>query len=986
MQFVNLHSHTDYSALDGFSQIKDIVTRVKQIGQTAIAITDHGNLSGCYKFYTECKKNGIKPILGIEFYAVDNYESKDKPYHLTVLAKNNSGWKKLLKLNKIANKNFYYKPRISMTDLILNKEGLIVLSGCIFGIAARNIKEDNNQLSIDLCLKFKKEFGDDFYIEVMDHKLDFQQVVNPKLRAIAKGLEIKTVCTNDSHYTVKEDFVYQDYLVCDNLKQSVKDERDFGLKVPEFYIKDVPDLYCTKEEIETSVEIADKCNVEIKFNGFLLPKPYDLNFIDLVKTGLKNRGLEDLPQEYRERLNYEYTVIKDANLIGYFMVVQDYVNWAKTNGILVGPGRGSVGGSLVAYSLGIHDVDPIKHKLLFSRFYNAGRSGSLPDIDIDFPESKIELVKAYVQEKYGKERTAQIGTFSYLHKKSALKLVCRVLGIEFDVANRYSSIIEDVTAHERLKMSDNMYKDICEKSEKFEGLSVHNSVHAAGIIISPIDLDEIIPLRINRDNGLYVSEWDMKDIEKVGLVKFDFLSLNTLDVIQDTLSQVEISLESIPMDDKETFNSINTTNNVGIFQLSSDGISKTANEMKVESIDDIAVVVALYRPGPINSGMNTMYIDRKIGKEPVTYLTPLLEKVLKDTYGIFVFQEQTTEAAMVLAGFSENEADNLRKAIGKKIPELMDEQKDKFIKGCQKNNIDNAEKIWGEIEEFSGYGFNRSHSVEYGYITYYTAYLKTHYPSQFMAALLNNNYTDSAKLSKYLDECSKLGIEVIPPSVTKGSYDFIAHKNKIIFGFKGINGIGEKTARELYKNSYSSLEDFFVKFKPSSDIAVALTEAGVFDEFGYNRASILSSISDIIKYNKVKRNPKLRSLFNNEGIKIRISDELDERVLANKEYDRLNTYLVYNPLKKMDLLCPEEFSETMFFEGYISNITERVTKKSKETMATLDVITKLGKIQCLVFPKMYRKNKGNIAIYTYVAIDGRYDGKVIVSSIWRKNV
>ena len=991
-KFVNLHGHSEYSALDGFTTITRLVSRVKEIEQPAIALTEHGNMNGHYKFYNACVKEGIKPILGIEAYITPEYEKYPPPHHITLLAKNNEGWKNLLKLYRISNENFYYKPRISFQDLFDRKNGIICLSGCPSGIASKHIRQNNVQHAKGLLQKFHAEFKDDFYIELMDHNLDFQKEINHNLRELSKELGIKRVGTNDYHYASKSDAKYQDYLTIDSLKTTIHDtERRIGLTESEFYIKKRSEMFLNDDELDTTLEIADKCNVDLSTKGFLLPHIEDQEgkITELINAGLTKYNLWD-NVEYMSRLREEFKIIKEADLTGYFLVVQDYIDFARKQGILVGPGRGSVGGSILAYLIGIHTVDPIKHKLLFSRFYNAGRKGSLPDVDTDFPEKRIGEVREYVRQKYGHEKVSHIGTYTYLKDKSALKLVCRVLGVDFGIANRYSMIVEDKNRTEDLKTKDENFRNIVEISEHFKGVATHSSIHAAGMIISPVDLDEIIPLRINDKNGLFVSSWDMHDVEDVGLVKFDFLSLSTLDVIEDTLKLINITIDDIPTDDAETFHAISNKSNTGIFQLSSDGISQIANRMKVESIDDIAVVVALYRPGPINSGLHEKYIKRKNGLETVEYAHPLLATVLDDTYGIFVYQEQIIQTVMVLAGFSETEADLLRKAIGKKLPELMEEQKSKFLDGCKKNNVDVkvASKLWEEIQEFAEYSFNRAHSVEYGYITYYTAYLKTHYPAEFMSALLNNNYSNNAKLSVYLKECENMMIEVTPPSIMNGGYDFTAKDGKIIFGLKGISGIGEKTAKAIYEQKYTSFEDFCIKATPGSDTIVAMAEAGVFDEFQYNRNQIIQSANNISKAMKEKKkvtNKRARMLFDvKPNFNISNIEELPNSILAQKEYNRLNVHLVYNPLRGINLDTPDVLEGAIFIEAYIVKVNEHVTKK-KATMGMLILETGLGQIEAVVFPRKYSEVTHILRPGTFIAINGIVnEGKIHIKECWRK--
>lgn len=1259
---INLHAHSEYSSLDGFSQIDKIVERVKQLGQSAIALTDHGNLNGAYKFYNACKKADIKPILGNEMYICPEYTDV-KPNHITLLAYNNEGWRNLLKLHKISYLHKYYKPRINIKDLEIHSAGLIVLSGCPSGLMSKNIRDNKLQEAIEWMQTLKRIFKDNFYIEIMEHGIPFQKDLNKTLRELSRKYNIPKVFTVDCHYLKREDATFQDYLLCDQLKTNIYDTtRTLKHEVSEFYIKTAEETSAEPDEIMNTIKIADQCNVEIKSQKWLLSQIENSTeiFAQLINEGIEKRGIprNDI---YMSRLREEYKTIIEANLVGYLLTVYDYIHYAKENDILVGPGRGSVGGCLTAYLIGIHDVDPIKHNLLFSRFYNAGRSASLPDIDIDFPEKHVDTIRQYVKNKYGQEKVAHIGTNTYLQPKGAVKLICRVLGIDFKQSNLYSATIEDTAATEALAQSDSVFADIMTKAKNFENLAVYNSIHAAGIIISPIDLETIVPLRVNEDNGLYVTGWDMEDIEGIGLVKFDFLSLGTLDVISDALKLANIKLEDIPTDNQETFDLISKTRNVGIFQLSSEGISKVANEMKVQSIDDIAVVVALYRPGPMASDLHNIYISRKMGTSPIYYDHPLLESVLKETYGLIVFQEQVTQIAMVLAKITEKEADNLRKAIGKKIPELMKEQKELFINGCKTNNIDIsvADKLWKEMEVFASYAFNRcidgdcyinrdnythgrrytiaemydlknnprkykktsqesiskkyrrcgygkaknliqeriftddikdiiyqgtrlvykitlengktinvtknhkfptsngikvvqdlisnsdflfclgqyelnktlyntskngapqyrgygksynqegfpegkenpgyvdgnyaelqkriqelsnvkqcqicnkehkrlehhhinklrynnspqnimklcpschkkedykigrkkkfskgilselskivsiecigekpvydiemnnephnllvndiatcnSHATEYAYITYYTAYLKAHYPVQFMAAILNNSYNKPDKLSTYLLECQKMGIKVIPPSLVRGNYDFRVDQDEIVYGLKGVKGISEKTAQEIYQQKYESFSDFVYKYKPSKDLIIFLAESGALDEFGYKRNQIIQSAGSIIEQIKRDRkDSKTKSLFGKlKEIYIPVVEESAEVDLATKEYERLGTYLVYNPLRGVTLSTPDLLEGEIFIEGFITKIETRITKK-KNTIAIISFMTHLGPIEALLLPQLFLEQKDNIKQNSYVSISGNYEDKLIVHKIWKKEV
>jgi len=973
---INLHGHSEYSSLDGFCKVSEIPLRAKELNQSAIALTDHGNLNGIYKFYKACKKNDIKPILGEEFYLCDDVSKKNFIYHITLLAKNYDGWKNLLSLHKISFQNIYYKPRIDLKSLKEHSQGLICLSGCLRGMLPQAILKSS--IPEESLGYFTSVFKDDFYVEIMNHGLKDQQRVNSVLRELCDKYKLKKVVTNDYHYLRQEDHELQDILLCDQIKSTLDDPKRLKLSTPEFYIKSQEDLInIEQDEIDNTELIAGQCKVTLKKHDFLIPESEDAQdiFVSQITQGIKDR-FGELPENYTQRLRTEYEVITKANLIPYFLIVSDYVNWAKSKGILVGTGRGSVGGCLIAYLLNIHDLDPIKHNLLFSRFYNPGRKNSLPDIDVDFPLKHIDSIINYLISKYGKDNVANIGTYTSLDIKGAIKLLCRTMGIDFETSNKFSKYLDSPEETKLECAKNSLFKDLYEKAQSFLNLIMYSSIHAAGIVISSKSLDSMIPIRFVGDRQ--VSSWAMDDIEEIGLVKYDILHLNTLDIIEDVLLSQGLKIKDIPLDDKQTFDLINYTNNVGIFQLSSMGISSLANQMKVESIDDISLVVALYRPGPISSNFHNIYINRKFNREPVTYLHPKLEPILKSTLGVLIYQEQIIAICQQLGGFSEIEADSVRKAMGKKIPELMKKYEKLFIEGCDKNQIDKgiAQKIWSQMDEFAGYGFNLSHSTAYAYITYYTSYLKSHYPVEFMTSLLNNNFGNQEKLSLYLKECKRLKIEVIPPSVN-GNCDFSIKDDKIIFGLKGVKGMGEKTGLEIVKQKYSTFTEFCIKVRPSSDIIVTLAEAGAFDEFDLNRNLFIDSALDISQQikNIPKESIKVRTLFKIEHkIILKDKDELDFYDLAEREYNRLGVYLRYNPLETKDIsdFTPERLSNYIAIGGFLHTIEEKITKKGQK-MGIGKFMTELGEMEVIFFPKTYLEKRNLIRPNNFLNLQGKYD-------------
>lgn len=994
--FVNLHGHTEYSSLDGFCQISKLVKRVAELEQPALAITDHGNINGAYKFYNECVKHGIKPILGAEMYLCENAKYRDKNNHITLLAQNQIGWNNLVELNKIASHQVYYKPRIDLDNIREYSEGIICLSGCMQGMCCQALLEGDMDAARKHLEYLQEVFKDRLFIEIMNHGMDDQIKLNKSLRRISKELGIQRVVTNDYHYISKSDARYQDILLCDQMKKDLDDPNRMKFPADEFYVKTREEIDATEEEKDTTLEIANSCEIKFERSRFYLPtKPTDYEYlIELVQKGIEEKQISksDYDNLYAPRIREELRIIKEAGLMGYFLTVADYVNYAKDNNILVGPGRGSAGGCLISYLLKITDIDPIKHNLLFSRFYNEGRKGSLPDIDIDFPENSIDKVIDYVVQKYGQDHVAHIGTFMRLQLRGAIKLVCRVLKVDFSKANYYGKICEDPKTVESLIKEDKQFKEVYETAQHFVDLSTHRSIHAAGIVISDTPIKEVCPTIYDKKEDKYVTAWDMRDVENSGLVKFDFLSLTTLDIIQDTIEQVNLDIRDIPLDDKKAFDLITLSNNVGIFQLSSGGISKLANQMIPRNIEDIAVIIALYRPGPLNSGLHNRYLKRRFGEEEVSYLHPKLEKVLEDTYGVMIYQEQLLKICMELASFTETEADTLRKGIGKKIPELVEKCEKQFIEGCKKNKVANeiSEKIWKEILEFSDYGFNKSHAVGYAYITYYTAYLKAHFPLEFMASCMNNDYTQSEKLQIYLKDCQDQNIEVQCPSVIKGKASFSVYENSIIFGTKAIKGLGTEKALEIEKMKYRDYNDFIFKSKIPKDSLVALIESGALDDFGYNRNQLLKSVEKTVKFVKKSRkiNPKARLLVD-VAPKVPIPDveNLPEVELANKEYERLNVFIKHNPIKGRKLIEPESFEGEFIIEGYIHSLKTFVTKKSSATMAVGYMYTEKGSMEVIFFPKVYRDYKLKIIKGTIVAIKAKMDdNKLIAKEVFNPEI
>lgn len=718
MKFTHLHLHSDYSSLDSLCQLNKLVKRIKELGHDSCAITDHGTLSGCFKFNEICKKEGIKPILGMETYYCEDIAEKVFPSHLTILAQNKTGWKNLLKLSYFgATLGFYYRPRISWDKLLECSEGLIVLSGCLSSPFSKLILSGED--CSEEIRKFQFVFGARFFLEISKHGIDREKTVNDQLLLMGKKFDIRCVATNDVHYINKSDFSAHEIIMCLAGKTEINNPERMKLPCNEFYYKSTDEMLALHdiEHINNSNLISNMIESDlIEKQTSVLPE-YPKNEIERrINSFARGRKLSE---DETNRVKSEMEIINSAKLQSYFLMVADYVNYANKNEMYVGTGRGSVAGSLVAHFLGIHSVDPLKYGLLFSRFYNKGRSGSLPDIDIDFSLRDIVSMRHHMEDEYGKDHVAVIGTLNTMSAKSAIKAVARTLEVSFAESNLFTKSLEDESIEDCLlnpKLraiydKDKRWRDIIALALILEGNIYSESIHAAGIVVSQVPLIDIVPCRIDKKSGMLVTCWDMQDLENLGLLKFDFLSLATLDIIQETLSEVGIKFyHDLPLNDKKAYQELCKGNTVGVFQLGSDGITKLTRQIKPKSIEDLGVIVALYRPGPLGSGLDQQYVARKFSKQKIKYKHPNLEPALKETYGIFVYQESIVRALVDLAGFSEHEADSVRKIMGKKLgDEAMAKVGKDFIDRCVKKEIDIkiAKDIWSEMQYFSGYAFNK---------------------------------------------------------------------------------------------------------------------------------------------------------------------------------------------------------------------------------------------------------------------------------------
>ena len=884
MSFAHLHNHTEYSLLDGISKINQMVNKAKNDKQEYVSITDHGNMFGAVEFYTACKKAGVKPIIGIETYITHDRHKKEKiekddvenlTSHLILLAKNETGYKNLMKLSTIAYiEGFYYKPRIDNEILMQHSDGLIGGSACLQGKINRYLSNNDYEKAKQSALEYQSIFGkDNFFLEIMRHDLEEQKQIEPFLIRLANETNIPLVATNDCHYLNKNDWLAQDILLCMQTGKKFVDKDRMRMSSHEFYFKTQEEMYDKfsdlKECVNNSYEIAKQCNLEIKLNELQFPlynKTYEEDEKMLTELALK--GLQDKfdkkildprTETYTKRLFNEINVIKNMKFCGYFLIVWDFINYAKSNSIPVGPGRGSAAGSLVSYCIGITDIDPIKYGLVFERFLNPERI-SMPDVDVDFCVNKRDRVIEYVKNKYGENNVSQISTFSTMSTKAAIKDVARVLDIDFPTINKATKTIDsiDTSIMNELKTNKEFKKEIAEIIKnadengkkllsialKLENNKRHMSTHAAGIVISDKPITDLSPIALN-DNTI-VTQYSKDIVEATGLIKFDFLGLKNLTIIDNTLKlikekeNIDIDWTKIDLNDQEVLEYLSNGNTIGIFQLESDGMQNLIKGLKPNSFEDLIALVALYRPGPLGSGMVKEFVNRKHGKSKIEYPLPQLEHILKETYGIMVYQEQVMQIANVLAGYSMAEADVLRKIMGKKQKEKIPKEREKFLDRCKQNNIDTqkAKEIFDMMEKFAEYGFNKSHSTAYAYIAFQTAYLKYYYPKYFILESLNNDIGDKENAKKYVEEAISFGINLAPPDINKSELLFtLENGNTIRFGFLAIESIGKAIADSILetrkeKGEFTSLQDFLDKINKSTvNIAATqnLIKAGCFD-------------------------------------------------------------------------------------------------------------------------------------------------------------
>lgn len=1054
MSFVHLHLHSQYSLLDGSITIEGMVERAKATGMPAVALTDHGNLYGALEFYQEATAYGIKPIIGIEGYLTlgDRREKSAQfhTHHMILLAKNNEGLKNLFRLNTLAHlEGFYYKPRMDMEILKQYSKGLICLSGCLNGVISKQLEEKNMEGAIRYAKQFSDIFGEgNYYLELMENGIPLQKEINQGLLEVAKVTGLPLVATNDCHYLNKEDALSHDVLLCIGTGKKLHEQDRMKFRTQEFYMKSPQEMaalfaYCP-EAISNTLDIAQKCEISMDLKSIHMPKfhleknetPIE-KLKELAFEGLKKRlphirlfyeregkWEETLEQKYWDRLNLELGVIEKTGFPGYFLIVQDFINYAKEHNIPVGPGRGSAAGSLVAFATRITDIDPIPYHLLFERFLNPERI-SLPDIDVDFCQEGRDQVIQYVNKKYNEgfptheSRVAQITTFGKMQARAAIRDVGRVLGMSYGDVDRIAKLVPgilNITLKEAFEQEPKFQEEreknpqvgeLLDIALALEGLTRHASVHAAGVVISDEHpLTDHLPLALGQHDEV-VTQWDMKGVEKIGLVKFDFLGLKTLTLLKRAIEMVEetkkitIDLMDIDQRDSKVFEMLSKGETQGVFQLESSGMRDLVMRLKPSSFEDIVALVALYRPGPLGSGMVDDFINRKHGKTQVVYELPQLETILKDTYGVILYQEQVMQIASSLASYTLGEADLLRRAMGKKIAEEMDKQEARFLEGCKKNKIPEgkSKKIFDLMAKFAGYGFNKSHSAAYALISYQTAFMKAHYPVEFMAACLSIDRANIDRIVLFVHECKNQGIEVFPPDVNESLQDFSVIGDKIRFGLSAVKNVGgiavESFVKERKENGpFKDQMDFCKRVDSrvvNKKVLEALIKCGAFDFTKTKRSQMfenLEKIMSIASHSQKDKQTGQESLFGAALGEVKFQyDEMpewDEKFLLSNEKEALGFYISGHPLgryenllslysnAKTNTLMDKKSGSTVRLGGLISSLKEITTKKG-DRMAFVTLEDLFGKVELIVFPESYKKSSELLKSDQPIFISGTVD-------------
>jgi DNA polymerase III subunit alpha len=1048
--FIHLHNHTHYSLQDGACTVESLVLAARKNNMPAVALTDHGVMYGATEFFKKAKKEGIKPIIGMEAYIVkegSRFErkgedisgrKKSKHYnHLILLAKNETGYRNLIKLSSLGHtEGFYYRPRIDLEILRKYRDGLISMSACAAGIVAVDLVNNNFEKAKETARTYKEIFGDDFYLEIQNHNLDVEKAILEGMPKVARELGIKLVATNDCHYIEKEHSLAHNILLLLGDKTGEADYKNLRYGTDQIYFKSSDEMTKlfknNKEAIENTLEINEKINFDLSFSGHLFPvfpipenshaKNLDEYLELLAKAGL-NEKVKNITKDVEDRFNYELQIIKQMGFSGYFLIVSDFINAAKKGGIAVGPGRGSAAGSLIAYVLGITTVNPLQYELLFERFLNPARR-SMPDIDVDFADDKRGKVIEYVKEKYGENSVSQIITFNRLSSKAVIRDVARVLKIPIPTVNKITKFIPSkfgkvYTIEQALKevpelkwvneSEDPVIKELIKHAKVLEGMNRNASKHAAGVVITPGDVSDYVPLSTpGGSEADIVTQYNMKELDAVGLLKMDFLGLRTLTIICtaiDLIKQnynVEIDIENIPTDDEKTYALFSRGQTTAVFQFESGPMREYLKKLKPTSIQDLAAMNALYRPGPME--FIDDFIKRKHGVAKVEYLHPVLEPILKETYGIIVYQEQVIQIANKVAGMSLADADILRRAMGKKDLLAMAQQKEIFVKGASQNKISEkvAAEIFEAIDKFANYGFNKSHAVAYSIVAYQTAYLKAHYPAEFLAANMTNEFGDTSKITSLIEDCRKLKIEVLPPDINIPNVFFNVVDGKVIFGMSAIKNVGVgaveeiKNRRHELKRNFKSIFDFCVNVDTrvvNKRTLESLVLAGALDKLGGTRAQKFLLVESALEFGHKVQNSKLsdnNSLF---GVKGSSEVEIKEPGLPDiepwstnyklsREREVLGFYLTDHPLRKYELEYKsfstihlgetEELEKVDFVRavGVITNLKTKIDRSGK-TMAFFTLDDFSGSCECLMFGSTYEKCGKHITEEATVLVIGK---------------
>ncbi len=1046
--FTHLHLHTEFSLLDGAISIEKLIDFGKKNSLKALAITDHGNIFGAVKFFQQCKSAGIKPILGMEAYLTEDVSIKSvdkKYYHLILLVQNSIGYKNLCKLISFSyQEGFYFKPRIDYKTLKKYSEGLIVTTACLGGHIPTLLMNNNEKEAEQYTNWFLDVFGPErFYLEVQPEDQNEQKILNQKLFDWAKKYSLNCVAAGDCHYVNKEDHEAHEIMLAIQTHNKIDDPDRFTFGKCRAYMRTQDEMLeifkNNHDAIWNSGKIADMCDFKFETGKLFFPKfevpiehTQDSYFRYLCQFGfeklIQNERIDTQEKDhYQKRLNLEVDLIIKMGFVGYFLVVSDFIQWAKKNGIPVGPGRGSVAGSLVAWALEITNIDPIKYNLLFERFLNPERV-SMPDIDIDFCIDGREKVIQYVRDKYGHDKVCQIITFGTMMAKGVIKDVARVLGFPFEDANSLTDLIPDqlkISLEESVSQEPKI-KNLIEANSKvahlfdiakrLEGLTRHASKHAAGIVISPEPIDDVLPVYIPTKSTELVTQYAMTELETLGFLKMDMLGLKNLTLIDKALQLIEqnhkikIDIDKIPLNDAKSFELLCKGKTTGIFQLESDGLKEVLKRLQPEKFEDIIAVNALYRPGPLGSGMVEDFIERKHGRQKIHYLFPELEPILNETYGVIVYQEQVIKIASAIGGYTLGEADILRRAMGKKKAEVMAEQRQIFMDKAQKNGFDaqKAKELFDLMEYFAGYGFNKSHSAAYALIAYQTAYLKANYKAEFMACLISLESTNTENMAFYLDEAKDMGIEIIPPDINKSEINFTVVDGKILFGLQGIKNVGlaslENILLERNKKTFNNILDFCIRIDlrtSNKRVLENLIYAGAFDSLKGNRAQKIAELQKIMEVSVEKKKAALTgqmglfAISNGENEVEEIYDfepidDFDEKEKLQKEKEVMGFYLSSHPLdtyktlkwinvssfdkfgEKLNSIISAEQEIVMTGCGILKSCKKILTKKG-DSMAFVQLEDKNSHAEIIIFPKLYKIVENWLSSHTVFVVKGALD-------------